>query len=165
MTGARLQPVLDGIRAYRRHGIWIEVTTLVIPGHNDSESELRQIAEFICSVGNDIPWHVTQFYPTYRLLDRTATPVKVLRRARDIGYEAGLQYVYEGNVPGEGGENTYCHGCKSLLVSRHGMQLLGNRVRAGRCPDCNVAIPGVWRSQDDGLRRSAARHANGSAAH
>jgi len=146
MTGAGLQPVLDAIRAYRRLGIWVEVTTLVIPGHNDSESELRQIAEFICSVGNDIPWHVTQFYPTYRLLDRTATPVKVLRRAREIGYEAGLQYVYEGNVPGEGGENTYCQRCKSLLVRRYGTQLLGARIRAGQCPDCGTAVPGVWRS-------------------
>ena len=165
MTGARLQPVLDAIRAYRRHGIWVEVTTLVIPGHNDSESELRQIAEFICSVGKDIPWHVTQFYPTYRLLDRAATPVKTLRRAREIGYAAGLQYVYEGNVPGEGGENTYCHQCKSLLVQRYGMQLLGNRIHAGKCPDCDTAIPGVWRLQHDSLRRGAARHANGSAAH
>jgi pyruvate formate lyase activating enzyme len=165
MTGVRLQPVLDAIRAYRRHGIWIEVTTLIIPGHNDSESELRQIAEFICSVDKDIPWHVTQFYPTYRLLDRSATPVKILRRAREIGYEAGLQYVYEGNVPGEGGEHTYCHGCKSLLVRRYGMQLLGDRIRAEQCPDCHVAIPGVWRSHDDHLCRGAARHANGSTAH
>jgi len=165
MTGAPLQPVLEGIRAYRRHGIWVEVTTLIIPGHNDSEPELRQIAEFICSVGNDIPWHVTQFYPTYRLLDRAATPVKILRRAREIGHETGLQYVYEGNVPGEGGENTYCHRCKNLLVSRYGMQLLDNRIRAGQCPDCNVAIPGVWRSQHDDLRRGAARHANSGAAH
>jgi len=146
MTGAGLPPVLDAIRAYRRLGIWIEVTTLIIPGHNDSESELRQIAEFICSVGNDVPWHVTQFYPTYRLFDRTPTPVKILRRAREIGFEAGLQYVYEGNVPGEGGESTHCHQCKNLLVQRYGTQLLGNRIHAGQCPDCGTAIPGVWRS-------------------
>ncbi len=143
MTGARLQPVLDSIRAYKRLGIWIEVTTLVIPGHNDSESELRQIAEFICGIGADIPWHVTQFYPTYRLLDRPRTPVAILRRAREIGYEAGLRYVYEGNVPGEGSENTHCHACQALVVQRYNHQVLENRIRNGRCPDCSTQIPGV----------------------
>jgi len=143
MTGARLQPVLDSIRAYRRLGIWIEVTTLVIPGHNDSEEELRGIAEFICGVGKDVPWHVTQFYPTYRLLDRPRTPVETLRRARAIGSETGLQYVYEGNVPGEGGENTYCHACQALIVQRYGYHVCGNLVRAGCCPNCGAAIPGV----------------------
>jgi pyruvate formate lyase activating enzyme len=124
-------------------GIWIEVTTLVIPGHNDSEPELRQIAEFICSVGKDVPWHVTQFYPTYRLLDRARTPVQTLRRAREIGYETGLDYVYEGNVPGEGGENTHCHACRTLLIARYGCDLLANHIRDGRCPDCGAEIPGV----------------------
>lgn len=143
MTGARLQPVLESIRAYRRHGIWIEVTTLVIPGHNDSEKELRAIAEFIRSVGKDIPWHVTQFYPTYRLLDRPRTPVETLRRARAIGYEVGLEYVYEGNVPGEGGENTYCHACRALIVERYGYHVRANHVRSGRCPKCGAPIPGV----------------------
>jgi pyruvate formate lyase activating enzyme len=144
MTGARLQPVLDGIRAYKRHGIWIEVTTLVIPGHNDSDHELRQIAEFICSVSPDIPWHVTQFYPAYRLLDRARTPVSTLRRARDIGYEAGLRYVYEGNVTGEGGENTHCHACRALIVHRYGHYVVSNRVRSGSCPDCGASLPGRW---------------------
>jgi pyruvate formate lyase activating enzyme len=144
MTGARLQPVLDGIRAYKRRGIWIEVTTLVIPGHNDSDQELRQIAEFICSVGPDIPWHVTQFYPAHQLLDRGCTPVSTLRRARDIGYAAGLQYVYEGNVPGEGGEDTRCHACRALIVHRYDHSVLANRVRNGCCPDCGTAIPGRW---------------------
>ena len=144
MTGARLQPVLDSIRAYKRLGIWIEVTTLVIPGHNDSEAELRKIAEFIASVGADIPWHVTQFYPAYRLLDRPPTPVATLRRARDIGYAAGLQYVYEGNVPGEGGENTFCHACGAMLIERYGLDLLANRIRHGCCPDCGLRISGVW---------------------
>jgi pyruvate formate lyase activating enzyme len=144
MTGARLQPVLDAIRAYKRLGIWIEVTTLVIPGHNDSEAELRQIADFICSVSADIPWHVTAFYPTYRLLDREHTPPATLRRARQIGYEAGLHYVYEGNVPGTGGENTCCHTCHALIVERYNCNLLGNHISGGRCPDCGAHIPGVW---------------------
>ncbi|MBI4516815.1 MAG: AmmeMemoRadiSam system radical SAM enzyme [Deltaproteobacteria bacterium] len=143
MTGARLQPVLDAIRAYRRLGVWIEVTTLVIAGYNDSPEELRDIAEFIAGVSPDIPWHVTQFYPTYQLLDRERTPLATLRRARDIGYEAGLRYVYEGNVPGEGGEDTYCHGCRSRLIHRYGFEILSNRIQAGCCPDCGLAIPGV----------------------
>ena len=143
MTGARLQPVLEAIRNYKRLGIWIEVTTLVIPGHNDSERELRQIAEFVCSVGRDVPWHVTQFYPTYRLLDRPPTPVSTLRRARAIGRQAGLQFVYEGNVPGEGGENTLCPACAAVLIRRYGHQVLANHLRDGRCPACNTVIPGV----------------------
>ncbi len=144
MTGARLQPVLDGIRAYQRHGIWIEVTTLVIPGHNDSDPELRQIAEFICSVSPDIPWHVTRFYPSYRLLDRRCTPVSTLRRAKDIGYKAGLRYVYEGNVSGAGGEDTHCHACQALIVHRYDHSVLANRIRNGCCPDCGATIPGRW---------------------
>lgn len=144
MTGARLQPVLDGIRAYRRLGIWTEVTTLVIPGHNDSETELRQIAEFIATIDQDIPWHVTQFYPTYRLLDRERTPVAILRRAREIGYQAGLRYVYEGNVPGEGGEDTRCPGCHTLLLHRYDHMILANHLRNGHCPACTREIPGVW---------------------
>jgi pyruvate formate lyase activating enzyme len=143
MTGARLQPVLDSIRAFKKRGIWIEVTTLVIPGHNDSERELRQIAEFIAGVDPSIPWHLTQFYPTYRLLDRPHTPLATLRRAREIGYEVGLHYVYQGNVPGEGGENTHCHACKALLISRHGCDLLANHIRDGRCPRCAAVIPGI----------------------
>lgn len=144
MTGARLQPVLDAIRAYKRLGIWIEVTTLVIPGHNDSEHELRRIADFICSVSPEIPWHVTQFYPAYQLLDPAPTPLAVLHRAREIGYETGLRYVYEGNVPGAGGEDTWCHACHARIVDRQGSHLLANRIRSGRCPRCGVQIPGVW---------------------
>jgi pyruvate formate lyase activating enzyme len=145
MTGARLQPVLESIRAYKRLGIWIEVTTLIIPGHNDSDAELRQIAEFICSVGADVPWHVTQFYPAYRLLDRNRTPPATLRRAQQIGFEAGLHYVYEGNVPGEGGENSYCHACHALLVRRYNCSLLENCIHDQCCPACAAVIPGVWR--------------------
>lgn len=144
MTGARLSPVLDNIRRYKELGVWVEVTTLIIPQHNDSPEELRDIAQFLVSIDPNIPWHVTQFYPTYRLLDRPRTPVSTLRRARDIGLEAGLHYVYEGNVPGEGGENTYCHQCHALLVGRYGFTLLTNRTVQGRCPDCGTTIPGIW---------------------
>ncbi|MFQ5961019.1 MAG: AmmeMemoRadiSam system radical SAM enzyme [Candidatus Methylomirabilales bacterium] len=143
ITGARLRPVLEAIRLYRTLGVWVEVTTLVIPGLNDSVEGLRQIAQFVHSVGPEIPWHVNQFYPAYRMTDRGPTPISTLRRARQIGFDAGLRYVYEGNVPGEGGENTYCYGCKSLLIDRYGFLVLENRIRHGKCPDCRASIDGV----------------------
>ncbi len=143
ISGARLQPILEAIRLYRTLGVWVEVTTLVIPGLNDSDDELRQIAGFVHSVGSEVPWHVSQFYPAYKMLDRGRTPVSTLRRAREIGVEAGLRYVYEGNVPGEGGENTYCYECQALLIHRYGFFILSNRVRNSRCPDCGTPIDGV----------------------
>ena len=144
ICGAKLDPVKDTIRLMKELGVWVEVTTLVIPDHNDSEKDLRDIAEFIKSVDPSIPWHVTQFYPTYRLTDKPRTPVKTLRKAREIGSETGLRYVYEGNVPGEGGENTYCPACKELLVSRFGFRIGENRTRNGACPKCGRKIEGVW---------------------
>jgi pyruvate formate lyase activating enzyme len=141
---ARLSEVLDTIVEYRRQGIWIELTTLIIPGLNDSDEQLQGIASFIATnLGVDTPWHVTQFYPTYRLTDRPRTPVETLRRARDIGLAAGLHYVYEGNVPGEGGENTWCPSCRSLLIKRYGYTIETNRILGGACPDCGAPIAGI----------------------
>ena len=143
ISRARLAPVLDAIRLYHDLGVWLEVTTLVIPGVNDSDDELHAIARFVRSVGAEVPWHVTQFYPTYEMLDRPPTPVETLRRARRIGLDAGLRYVYEGNVPGEGGENTKCYACGALLIERYGHAVRGNHIRAGRCPACGATIDGV----------------------
>jgi len=141
---ARLAEVLESIVEYRRLGIWIELTTLIIPGLNDSDAELREIAGFIANrLGPDTPWHVSQFYPTYRLTDRPRTPVATLRKAREIGLAAGLRYVYEGNVPGEGGENTSCPSCENLLIKRYGYIIESDRIRNGACPDCGAAIAGV----------------------
>ena len=127
----------------------MEVTTLVIPGLNDSEEELRQIAGFIRSVGEEIPWHVTAYYPAYRMRDRPPTDVATLRRAREIGFQQGLRYVYEGNVPGEGGENTYCYRCKAPLIERYGFSVLQNRILDnGCCPDCGARIDGLGMSGD-----------------
>jgi pyruvate formate lyase activating enzyme len=141
---ARLSEVLDSIIEYRKLGIWLELTTLIIPGLNDSDSDLRGIAEFIvANLGIDTPWHVSQFYPTYRLTDRPRTPVATLRRARDIGRAAGLRYVYEGNVPGEGGENTCCPSCSSVLIKRYGYAIETDRIRNAACPDCGTAIAGI----------------------
>jgi pyruvate formate lyase activating enzyme len=141
--GARLEPVLDSIKLYKSLGIWIELTTLIIPTLNDSEEELRKIAEFIKEVGEDIPWHITQFHPTYKLIDKPVTPVTTLRRARQIGLEAGLKYVYEGNVPGENGENTYCPKCQKMLIHRLGYRIIENKIKNAVCPYCGAEIDGV----------------------
>jgi len=141
---ARLQPVLDTIVRMKTLGVWVEVTTLLIPGLNDSDAELRDIARFLHSTGPDIPWHVTAFYPTYKMLDRPATPVETLRHARDIGLAAGLRYVYTGNLPGGSGENTFCPVCNQLLIERRGFLVQQNRLVAGVCPDCGAAIDGFW---------------------
>jgi pyruvate formate lyase activating enzyme len=139
----RLQPVLDTIRLMKDLGVWVEVTTLVIPDYNDSDKFLKWVAEFIRSVDPAIPWHVTQFYPTHKLRDKPRTPVATLRRAREIGLKSGLRYVYEGNVPGEGGENTYCHQCNALLVKRTGFYLEGVNMPGAKCPACGAEIDGV----------------------
>lgn len=144
VCGAHLAPVLDTIRLMKELGVWVEVTTLVIPGWNDSDQELRDIALFIQGIDPDIPWHVTRFHPTFKMTDRSATPVATLRRARDIGQQAGLTYVYEGNVPGEGGENTFCPACGQLVIERFGFQIRAAALRNGACHHCGHKLAGVF---------------------
>jgi len=144
--GARLHWVLEAIALHRRLGIWVEVTTLVIPGLNDSEAELRDIAGFLAGVGRNIPWHLSRFFPAHRMTDVPPTPLATLQRAREIGLEAGLHFVYLGNLaPGEGGEDTVCPGCAVTLIRRRGYRVVSNLLRDGTCPHCEQAIPGVWR--------------------
>jgi len=143
VCGAKLQPVLDSITLYHKLGIWIEITTLIIPTHNDSDQELLDIARFIKNLDECIPWHITAYYPTYRLTDKPRTPVKTLRRAREIGLNEGLRYVYEGNVPGEGSENTFCYNCNNLLIQRLGFNITENRIKDSKCPNCQALIDGV----------------------
>jgi len=142
---AKLQPVLDTITRMKKLGVWVEVTTLLIPGLNDSDEELRDIAQFLHATGPEIPWHVTAFYPTYKLLDRPPTPLATLRRAREIGLAAGLRHVYTGNIPGDPGENTFCPGCDHLLIERSGFAIRQNRIVDGACPECGARVDGVWR--------------------
>ncbi len=142
--GGKLEPVLETIRLMKELGVWMEITTLIIPGLNDGNNELKEIARFIKGVGSEIPWHIIQFYPAYKMRDWPETQLSTLRRARDIGINEGLMYVYEGNVPGEGREQTKCHNCGALLIERFGAQLLKNRLQDGLCPDCGAAIDGVW---------------------
>lgn len=142
---ARLQPVLDTIERLKKLGVWVEVTTLVIPGLNDSEEELTQIAHFVKDLGVDIPWHVSAFYPTYQMLDRPRTPAATLLKARDLGLKAGLRYVYTGNIPGQGGEGTSCYQCGELLIDRVGYTIRGFILQDGKCPKCQAEIDGVWK--------------------
>ena len=141
--GARLQPVLDSLKKLKQLGIWLEVTTLVIPGINDEPGELQDIATFIVlELGNDTPWHISRFFPDYKLKDVPITTLDSLYQARNIGLAAGLNYVYVGNVPGAAGQDTQCPGCGQVLVQRSGLALLENRIQQGHCPDCGVAIAG-----------------------
>jgi pyruvate formate lyase activating enzyme len=145
--GGTLERVLWTIGSLHRRGIWVEVVTLVVPGFNDSEAELQDIARFLVSVSRDIPWHVTAFHPDYRMDDRAPTSVRSLLRAAEIGASEGLRFVYAGNLPGvvRRWENTYCPDCRGVLVERLGFRILRNRLGGdGRCPDCRGAVPGVW---------------------
>jgi pyruvate formate lyase activating enzyme len=143
--GARMQPVLDCIKLHKKLGIWLELTTLVIPTLNDSEKELHQIAAFIKDeIGPETPWHVSGFHPMYKLLDVSSTPVETLQKARQIGLETGLKYVYVGNVPGENGESTFCPNCGKTLIHRLGYRINENQIEGSRCPFCGAIIDGVF---------------------
>lgn len=142
--GARLQPVLDSLKKMVQQGVWIEVTTLIIPGLNDGQEELREIAAFIRQeLGPQVPWHISRFHPTYQMLDRPPTPVETLHRAKELGLEAGLRYVYEGNVPGAGGEDTACPHCGQTVIHRFGFRVLESALREGHCIHCGTTIDGV----------------------
>jgi pyruvate formate lyase activating enzyme len=145
--GGKLDNVLETIRTLNTIGIWIEIVTLVIPGFNDSNEELRDIATFLVSVSPDIPWHVTAFHQDYKMTDSDNTPIATLLRAAEIGHNAGLHYVYAGNIPGMVGkhENTYCHSCNELLIERSGFIVRKYRIHNGACPTCATVIPGVWK--------------------
>lgn len=142
---AKLKPVLDTIVRLKEKGVWLEITTLIIPGLNDSDAELTQIARFIRNLDAGIPWHVSAFYPTYKMLDRPRTPPETLFRARQIGLAEGLRYVYTGNIPGRGGEDTDCPQCGETLIARLGYQIRGFILKDGACPKCGTAIDGVWK--------------------
>jgi pyruvate formate lyase activating enzyme len=142
--GARLEPVLKNLATLVELGVWLEVTTLIIPGLNDSPGELKSLARFLADLNPDIPWHISRFHPTYRLLDLPATPAETIHRACDLGYEAGLKYVYPGNLPGDKGEKTLCPSCGKTLIDRFGFQVQEYTILNCRCPQCGEAIPGVW---------------------
>ena len=145
--GARLEPVKETLRHMRKLNILVEVTTLIIPGLNDSRDELERLAGFLVDdLGPQTPWHVSRFHPTYRLTDRSPTPAATLRTAAQIGAKAGLHYVYMGNVPGENGENTICQHCGTMLIERWGFQVTKNVIRGEQCPTCGTAVYGLGMS-------------------
>jgi len=153
--GGVRQVVLDTIQGLVRRGFWVEVVTLVVPGFNDSEEELRDIARFLAGVSPDIPWHVTAFHPDYKMRDRDRTPTRTLVRACEIGREEGLTFLYAGNLPGHVGpwEQTPCPGCGALLIERTGFLVGTCRVGDdGTCPDCGAEVPGVWPGRQVGPR-------------
>ncbi|MBI2180037.1 MAG: AmmeMemoRadiSam system radical SAM enzyme [Deltaproteobacteria bacterium] len=145
--GGRLQPILDTIRGLYEMGFWLEIVTLLVPGFNDCENEVKRLTEFLVSVSRDIPWHVTAFHKDYKMTDPDNTTARHLVRAAEIGKAAGLRYVYAGNLPGKVGdlENTYCPNCHELLIERYGYLILDYKLTAdGSCPHCETKIPGRW---------------------
>ncbi len=143
ICGARIGPVLETIKLMKTAGIWVEVTTLVVPGLNDGEDELRDTARFLAGIDSDMPWHISRFHPDYEYDSAGPTPIETLRRAAGIGREEGLHYVYVGNVMGEG-EDTSCPSCRTSLIRRRGFRVLENRVSGSKCPQCGTRIAGVF---------------------
>ena len=145
LCGAGLKHVQATLKLMKSLGIFVEVTTLIVPGLNDDPSELNDLAAFIVQdLGPDIPWHISRFHPTYKLTDRPATPVQTLTMAREIGLKTGLKYVYTGNVPGNAAENTFCYRCGETVIERWGFQVGNLQLKNGRCAKCGVEIDGVW---------------------
>jgi len=145
--GGELENVLETVRMVRRMGFWMEVVTLLVPGFNDSDDEVREAARFLAGGSPDIPWHVTAFHKDYKMTDPDNTSVRALLRAAEIGREEGLRFVYCGNLPGQVGdnENTLCPGCSKPLVRRYGYNILEYALTdEGTCPACGTAVPGVW---------------------
>ncbi len=141
----QLNPVKENIQKIWKMGIWIEVTTLIIPGLNDSRKELEQIARFLVKISKNIPWHISAFYPCYKMLDRPSTPEETLISAYKIGKKAGLKYVYTGNIPNSNYESTFCPKCNVLVIERWEMEVLENNLENGKCPKCKTIIQGKWK--------------------
>jgi pyruvate formate lyase activating enzyme len=153
--GGRLQPILDTIQWLHRAGVWVEIVTLLVPGFNDSETELRGLTQFLAGVSVDLPWHVTAFHQDYKMTDPANTTAAMLLRAAQIAREAGLRYVYAGNLPGRVGdlEQTACHACGERLITRYGYLIQDYRLTAeGACPACHAGIPGRWGRGFEGQR-------------
>lgn len=142
---AQLDGVLDSIRVMHALGIWIEVTTLIVPGMNDDPKELTDIANFLVETGREIPWHVSRFTPRYQMQSTPPTPANTIRMALEIGRKAGLRYVYAGNLPGDPSEHTRCYSCNEVLIEREGFQVLANRLdHKGCCSKCGNKIDGIF---------------------
>jgi len=145
LVSGHLRPVLDTLVLLKEQGMWTEIVYLVIPGQNDNPKELKDLSQWIMKeLGPDVPVHFTRFHPQYRLTNLPPTPLNVLKRARNIALDAGLHFVYTGNVPGDPGENTYCPSCHKTLIKRIGFSIIENNIKDGKCPYCGAKIPGIW---------------------
>ena len=145
VVGGELESVLETIKLYKKLGVFVEVTTLIVPTFVDNEKSLREIALFIKNdVGEDTPWHLSRFHPQYKLNHLPPTPLSILRTGREIGLDVGLRYVYSGNVPGDAGESTFCYSCGKKVIERFGFQILNNKLLQGKCPNCQTHLDGIW---------------------
>ncbi len=144
ICGGKLEPVLKTIRDVYKKGFWLEITTLIIPGYNDTEEELKDIAKFIAGIDKEIPWHISRFFPAYKMLNVPHTPIKTIEKAKEIGLSEGLKYIYPGNIHGEE-TNTYCPQCEKSLIKRKNYQIVYNKISDGECPFCGYTINGVFK--------------------
>jgi pyruvate formate lyase activating enzyme len=142
--GARLNPVLENLKKMKEMGIWVEITTLLIPALNDSDEELKDIAQFIAGLGKEIPWHISRFHPQFKMMNIPITSISSLHRAVEIGKQSGLKYVYSGNVPGDEGENTHCSHCGNLLIERYGFKVVSINLKGNKCSKCGTELEGVF---------------------
>ncbi len=145
MCGAHFAPVINNIKLMKEKGIWVEVTTLIIPQYNDSDSVFDFLIEHLSKISIDIPWHISRFFPTYKMADHYPTPVEKIRQLRRKAIEAGFLFVYTGNIFGDEGEDTFCPSCGLLLIKREGYLISENNIIAGACKKCGFKIPGVWK--------------------
>jgi pyruvate formate lyase activating enzyme len=142
--GARLNPVLESLKKMKEMGIWVEITTLLIPALNDSDEELKDIAQFIAGLGKETPWHISRFHPQFKMMNVPATSISSLHRAVEIGKQSGLKYVYSGNVPGDEGEHTHCSHCGNLLIERYGFRIASINLAGNKCSKCGTELEGVF---------------------
>lgn len=149
VCASRLKPVLETIKLMKKLGIWLEITTLVVPRQNDSSEELTDIAQFIAGVDNNIPWHISRFHPDYKFSGYPATPLKTLKQAEEIAKSSGLNYVYVGNVS-EWGNDTFCHSCKKMIIKREGFAVLEYNIKESKCAYCSAVIPGRFQTMSQG---------------
>ena len=141
---ARLNPVLKSLKKMKEMGIWVEITTLLIPTLNDSKEELKDIAQFIAGLGKETPWHISRFYPQFKMQNLPITPLSSLHLAVEIGKQAGLKYVYSGNAPGDEGESTHCFNCGNLVIERYGYKINSISLKGNKCPKCGTELEGIF---------------------
>jgi pyruvate formate lyase activating enzyme len=145
ICGGKLEPVKNSLKLMKKLGIWVEITTLIIPKVNDSLEEIADIACFIKELGEETPWHISAFYPNYLMTDTPPASAHILTKARGIGIDKGLKYVYTGNIPIDESENTYCYNCKNLLIERYGFSVNKNNIKDNKCANCGVKIDGIFK--------------------